>query len=102
MTDFSLEYWPRRRPPIQLQTPTQVPSGTTGARGFSQAGGHKAVCWLDYTDQHPFYLVAATRQRISSAVPYTRIDIRPQYWPTTTGSILARNNLLVLESGIGN
>ena len=41
MTEFSLEYWPRRSPPIQLQTPTQVPSGSTGARGFSQANGYK-------------------------------------------------------------
>ena len=34
-----------RSPPIQLQSPTQVPSGTTGARGFSQADGHE-VLWL--------------------------------------------------------
>ena len=34
-------------PPIQLQTPTQVPSGTTGTRGFSQADGHEVLCWLD-------------------------------------------------------
>ena len=101
MTDFSLEYWPRRSPPIQLQTPTQVPSGTTGARGFSQADGHEVLCWLDQ-DQHPFYLVAATRQRVLSAVPYTRINIPPQYWPLTTGSISARNLLLALVSGVGN
>ena len=47
MTHFSLEYWPRRSPPIQLQTSTQVPSGTTGAQGFSQADGHEVLCWLD-------------------------------------------------------
>ena len=34
-------------PPIQLQTRTQVPSGTTGALGFSQADGHEVLCWLD-------------------------------------------------------
>ena len=88
---FSLEYWSWRRSPIQLQSPTQVPSGTTGARGFSQADGHEVLCWLDW-DQHPLYLVAATRQRVFSAVPYTRIDIPPQYWYIAIGSILARNS----------
>ena len=44
---FSLEYWPWRSPPVQLQSPTQVPSGTTGARGFLQADGHEVLCWLD-------------------------------------------------------
>ena len=34
-------------PPIQLQSPTQVPSGTTGAREFSQADGHEVLCWID-------------------------------------------------------
>ena len=71
-------------PPIQLQTPTQVPSGTTGARGFSQADGHEVLCWLDW-NQHLLYLVAATRQRVLSAVICTRIDIPPQYWFITTG-----------------
>ena len=78
-----------------------MPSGTTGARGFSQADGHKVLCWLDQ-DQHAFYLVAATRQRDLSAVPYTRIEIPVQYWYITIGSILARNLLLALESGVGN
>ena len=32
---------------MQLQSPTQVPSGTTGGRGFSQADGHEVLCWLD-------------------------------------------------------
>ena len=50
----------------------------------------------------PFYLVAATLQRVLSAVPYTRIDIPPQYWYITIGSILAYNLLLALESGVGN
>ena len=45
--NLSLEYWSWRSPPIQLQSPTQVPSGTTGARGFSQADGHEVLCWLD-------------------------------------------------------
>ena len=45
--NLSLEYWPWRSPPIQLQSPTQVPSGTTGARRFSQADGHEVLCWLD-------------------------------------------------------
>ena len=45
-TDLSLEHWPRRSPPIRLQTPTQVPSGTTDERGFSQADGHEILCWL--------------------------------------------------------
>ena len=34
-------------PPTQLQTPTQVRSGPTGARGFLQADGHEVLCWLD-------------------------------------------------------
>ena len=45
--NLSLEYWSWRSPPIQLQSPTQVPSGTTGARGLSQADGHEVLCWLD-------------------------------------------------------
>ena len=44
MTDLSLEHWPRL---VQLQTPTHVLSGTTGARGFSRADGHEVLCWLD-------------------------------------------------------
>ena len=32
---------------MQLQSPTQVASGTTGARGFSQADGHEVLCWID-------------------------------------------------------
>ena len=84
IADLSLEHWPRRSPPIQLQTSTQVPSGTTGARGFLQADGHEVLCWLDL-DQHPFYLVAATWQHVLSAVPYIRINILLQYWPIPIG-----------------
>ena len=34
-------------PPNTAAVPSQVPSGTTGARGFSQADGHEVLCWLD-------------------------------------------------------
>ena len=47
MTDLSLEHWPRRSPPIHLQIPTQVPFGTTGAHGYSQADGHEVLRWVD-------------------------------------------------------
>ena len=69
---------------MQLQTPIQVPSATTGARGFSRADGHEVLFRL-YYDQHPFYLVAVTRVRVLTAVPYTRIDIPPQHLPIPIG-----------------
>ena len=45
--DIFMEYWPWQSPPNTAAVSYQVPSGTAGARGFSQADGHEVLCWLD-------------------------------------------------------
>ena len=69
MTDFSREYWPRRSPPNTAADPYPGAIWNFRCTGILQAYEHEVLCWLDY-DQHPFYLVAATRQSVLSAVAY--------------------------------